>query len=237
MTTQIGVLLCDHVDERFRSALGGDYAEVFGRILGSTDPPVATRNYEAITRELPASPQECDAWLITGSRHDAHSDEPWVLDLVGWVRDAVAGGARLAGICFGHQLVARALGGRVERASRWAVGPHRLDMAATPWFEGGTVYLEAMHRDIVVEAPPGAVAIGHGTTASEAAFMVGDNVICVQDHPEFTSEYVEALIGDRRERIGPDVCDAALDALRRCPNDGPTVSSWIVDVLLDRRIG
>lgn len=233
---RIGILLCDHVDESFREAAGGDYDEVFDRFFTGVDPTVQTVAYDAVNGRLPESSSECDAWLVTGSRHDAHADDEWILDLVEWIASAVRRGARVAGICFGHQLVARALGGRVDRAETWAVGPHRLEVEKTSWFSGGTVHLEAMHRDVVVELPPGARPIGRGTTARHPAFMVGDNVLGVQDHPEFTDAYVGELITARRSRIGDGIADTANRARQECPNDGPVVAEWITNFLLDRRL-
>lgn len=231
----IGVLMCGHLGETLRPVAGGDYDTVYGDLLRAAAPDLEVRAYDAIGGELPARTDECDAWILTGSPRDAFADEPWIVALADFVARAVADRARVAGVCFGHQLVAVALGGRVERSDRFVVGPQDMTMAATPWFDGGPVTLNAMHRDVVTELPPDATVIASGETADVPAYLVGDHVLCVQDHPEFTNEFTRALVAVRREQIGPATADAALAALDQRRTDGPTVGRWITDFLLDRR--
>lgn len=231
---RIGIILCDHFPAEVRDVAGGDIGDLYRRLLGGAEPALEFCEYDATEDALPDL-EECDGWILTGSRADAHGDEPWVRALLEWIRAAAATRARLAGVCFGHQAIAQALGGRVERADKWIVGPQTLTVEATPWFDAATVELNAMHRDVVTALPPGATTLGRGTTAAVPAFALDDRILCVQDHPEFDAGVTEFLIRSRRDAFGDDVADSGLVRVRTVPSDGPVVGRWLVDFLLDRR--
>jgi GMP synthase-like glutamine amidotransferase len=232
----VGVLVCDHVASELVAANGGrDYAELYHDFLTGADPTLRTRAYDAVNGELPERVDECDAWILTGARHDAYRDDPWIAGLRRFVQRLASTGSRTVGICFGHQVVAQALGGSVEPVGRWKAGPQTMDVASTPWFAGGRVDLHAMHRDEVVALPAGATTIAKGETAEVPAYLVDDTIFCVQDHPEFTDEYVSALIDARRERMGEADAEAFLARVDQVPCDGDLLATWIVHFLRDDR--
>jgi GMP synthase-like glutamine amidotransferase len=233
--TRVGIIVCDHYNEQIAEIAGGDVPDRYRHLLGDADPGLEFREFDAVRGELPTDLGECDAWIVTGSRADAHGDEPWVVDLLEWIRWANDARERLAGICFGHQAVAQALGGAVERGDRWRMGPQRLTVDATPWFGEQTVALNAMHRDVVTELPPEAEVIGSGETAQIPAFRLGDHVLCVQDHPEFDNDLIRAIIEMRRPRLGDELADDASARVLRTPTDGDVVGCWLADFLADRR--
>jgi len=232
---RIGVLLCDHVPPDLQELSGGDYDLVYREMMLQAEPRLEVVSYAVVDGEFPESLDECDGWIITGSHLGADSTEPWVAALREWIAEAAAAGARIAGVCFGHQLVAEALGGSVGRAESWRVGPQDTVVEPTPWFEGGEVKLHAMHQDVVTALPPGARNIAVGSTSEFPAYLVGDNIVCVQDHPEFDADYVRSLINARLDRIDPDTVASARRRLDTTDTDGSTVGGWLVDFMLDRR--
>ena len=150
----IGILACDHVSPELRDAAHDrDYDEMYGEMLRAAEPSIRTRTYDVVGGELPASPAECDAWIITGARYDAYRDEPWIVALRKFIATVLEHQSRLVGVCFGHQAVAHALGGRATNTGTWKAGPQMLHVEDTPWFEGGSVRVNAMHQDVAERDP------------------------------------------------------------------------------------
>jgi GMP synthase-like glutamine amidotransferase len=213
---RIGLLECDHVDDRFRS-IGGDYADMFARLL----PEVDLVPYDVIGGTVPHDPDECDGWLVTGSRHSVYEDLDWIRAtgaFVGRVRDA---GVPLVGICFGHQLLAHFTGGRTAKAGAWGVGAHDLSSGER---------LLYMHQDQVLELPAGAERVASTDHCPNAVLRVGDSMLGIQAHPEFPGAYVEALLHAREERIGRELVDAALASLD-APRDEDVAARLILKTL------
>jgi GMP synthase-like glutamine amidotransferase len=229
---RIGLLECDHVDEKYRR-LSGDYADMFAALFSDQDDVELVR-YDVVNGALPGSPSECDGWLATGSRTSAYDDEEWIHRVGGFVRAAAATEAPFVGICFGHQLLAHALGGTVERApSGWGAGVLVVAVEhKEPWMEPTRteVHLHFMHQDQVSTLPDGGEVVGAAEHCPVAAFTVGDTMLGIQAHPEFTVPYAEALLTDRTERIGGDNVAAALASLTT-PTDEAVVAQWITSFL------
>lgn len=232
----IGILACDHVGPELRDASHGrDYDDMYTELLQRGEPSIRTRTYDVVGGELPASPDECDGWIITGARYDAYKDDPWIVALRAFIQTVHAHRARMVGVCFGHQVVAHALGGRAENTGTWKAGPQVLEVESTPWFEGGQVVINAMHQDVASVVPPDGRTIGRGSTADHPIYLVGDNILCVQDHPEYDADYIAGLVESRRPRMGDDITDAALAEIDRAALDNDVVAGWIANFLLDRR--
>ncbi len=233
----IGILVCDHVvDPELRAAAGGrDYGDMYDDMLRTAEAVIRTRVYDVVAGELPTDPGACDGWIITGARYDSYGEEPWLQDLRAFIERLHAARARTVGVCFGHQVIAHALGGEARPAGEWKAGPHRLDVAATAWFGGGEVWLHAMHQDVASQLPPGAVRIAEGTTAAHPMYLLDEHILCVQDHPEYDPRYIAALIEARRSRMGDETADAALARVADVGTHGATVARWLASFLLDRR--
>lgn len=200
--TRVGVLECDHVDGRYRS-ICGDYLDMFAALLDLDLVP-----YDVVNGALPVSVGECDVWLATGSRFSVYDAEPWIARASEFVRDIHAAGSPLVGVCFGHQLLAHALGGRVEHRG-WNVG------AIDTHLDEQDLVLLYMHHDQVTALPDGARVAGSHPSCDVAAFEVGTSR-GIQAHPEFSPAYIEALLDDRAERIGRETVTRAKVSLARC---------------------
>ena len=225
---KVGLLECDHVSERYR-AHTPDYAELFAALL----PHAELVPYDVVKGVVPDDPSACDGWLATGSRHSVYDDLAWIADTEAFVREVAEAGVPFVGVCFGHQLLAHALGGTVEKASSgWGAGIRRIDIVrAEPWMDPPQeqVHLHFMHQDQVTKPPPDSVVLA-STDHCEVAMFRRDTMLGMQAHPEFTVTYAEALLTDRSERIGGDQVGAALASLAT-PTDEAVVGGWMTAFL------
>jgi len=229
---RVGLLECDEVTGRFAGVSGG-YREMFAALL----PEARFAYYRAHEGALPASPGACDAWLCTGSRYSAYDTMPWVGALAQFIRDVQESRKPFVGICFGHQMLAQALGGEVAKAqSGWGVGVLPMEIVSSEsWMQPprAEVLIQHMHQDQVQRLPPGSVVLGRSAHCEIGMFRVGETMLGIEGHPEFTPEFSAALIRARRERIGVERSDAALKSVRQ-PNDGMLVGRWIARFLARR---
>lgn len=229
---RIGLLQCDHVSRELMG-IDGDYGDMFYRLL-AVDPTIELVTYDVAHGVLPDDPAECDGYVCTGSRHSVRDEEPWITELERLVRDIADEGLPYVGICFGHQMLAHALGGWVERAaSGWGVGVHEVRVAEhRPWMTPATdtVRLSFMHQDQVVGVPNGGEVLASAEHCPVAVLQVGGSMVGFQAHPEFSPAYAAALIRARRSRLGDAVADEALASLA-VPTDDTVVAHWMAAAL------
>lgn len=192
----IGILQTGHAPAELAGE-SGDYPAMFSRLLDGHG--FVFRDWAVVDMDFPATTRDADGWLITGSRHGTYEDHPFIPPLEDFIRRAHDDRVPLVGICFGHQIIAQALGGRVERhAGGWAVGPTEYD------FGGEKLVLNAWHRDQVVATPPGAEVIGTNPFCINAALAYGDRALSVQAHPEFSDDFIAGLMRTRGKGVVPD---------------------------------
>lgn len=200
----------------------GHYPAMFEQLLG-----VQATTYEVRAGELPPEVGRHSAYLITGSSAGVYEDLLWLPPLTDFLR-AAKGRAKLVGICFGHQLMAQAFGGHVEKSARgWGVGLHSYPVVRhEAWMDDvALVAAPASHQDQVVQPPPGAELIASSVFTPYAGFSWRDGkAISFQFHPEMSPAFAAALYDSRRDRI-PKVDDAiaSLDS----PNDNDRIGTWI----------
>jgi GMP synthase-like glutamine amidotransferase len=208
----------------------GEYPAMFRTLLGDGF-DYATCDVAA--GDTPAKVEDHDAYLITGSPAGVYEDLPWIGRLLAFLQLA-RGRAKLVGICFGHQAMAQAFGGHVEKSDKgWGVGLHSYPIVRRePWMDGGaaTIAIPASHQDQVVLQPPGTDVIASSAFTPYAGLAWRDGgAISFQPHPEFAPAYAKALIAQRYDRTpDPDAAIASLDA----PNDNARVAGWIKRFLL-----
>ncbi len=200
----------------------GDYPDMFARLLGEHG--FSFRTYRVVDMEFPADVHDCDGWLLTGSRHGAYEDHPFIKPLEDFIRRAYAAEVPMVGICFGHQIIAQALGGVVERyQGGWSVGPTQYD------FDGEPVTLNAWHRDQVVQRPEGAQVVGCNDFCENAALVYGNRAFTVQAHPEFRDDFVDGLMKTRGKGVVPDDLMAKAGARLGTPIDDAKIARRIAE--------
>lgn len=192
----IGILQTGLAPEMLAPAMG-DYPDMFARLLDGHG--FTFRTWRVVDGEFPASVKDAEGWLITGSRHGVYEDHAWIPPLEGFIRAAYDAHVPLVGICFGHQIVAQAMGGKVVRyAGGWAIGAQDYD------FDGETLTLNAWHRDQVVEKPANATVVATSDFCTNAALLYDNRAFTVQAHPEFRPEFVDGLMQTRGKGLVPD---------------------------------
>ena len=228
---RLAILQADRVDPENQTRFG-DYPQMFVDTLGEALGDATFAFYDVQRGAYPERIGDCDGYLITGSRASAYDDEPWIERLGGFVRELHAERAKTVGICFGHQLIAQALGGEVRRAAGWGVGVHAwAPVRREAWMQPvrGEFRLVASHQDQVVRLPPGARLLARSEFCPYAAFALGRHVLAFQGHPEFSREYAEFLMRARREALG-DAFDPGIRSLGEA-TDEDTVAKWIAGFL------
>jgi GMP synthase-like glutamine amidotransferase len=204
----------------------GSYGRMFRSLLGEG---FDWRVYNLPAGEWPLRPEDHEGYLITGSSAGVYEPDPWIARLLEFLR-AARGRTRLAGVCFGHQAMAQAFGGRVIKSPKgWGVGLQSYGvLEREPWMDAGESFaLPASHQDQVVELPPGARLLAASAFTPYAMLDFGDGAMSIQPHPEFEPAYAQALIENRRGTRYPDQqADAAVASLE-APNDRRRVGDWI----------
>jgi len=213
----IGILQTGHAPDVIR-AREGDYSDMFETLLAGRG--LTFRTWSVVDGDLPTDIDAADGWLITGSRHGAYEDHPWIPPLEAFIRKLHAARKPLVGVCFGHQIVAQALGGRVEKfGGGWKVGRTKYD------FGGETLALNAWHQDQVIEPPEGARTIATAPGCKYAALAYDGHILTVQPHPEYGARALGDLITQRgRGAVPDDLLDAAEGRL-----DKPTDNARLAD--------
>ncbi|KAK3400356.1 class I glutamine amidotransferase-like protein [Sordaria brevicollis] len=194
----------------------GVFTHLFNRALSApSQQPLSSylsiSAYDVVNHHQPSdypSLSEVDAILITGSKHSAFENDPWILSLTEFVKKAVTEGdngrtVKVIGVCFGHQIVGRALGQTVERNEKgWEVSVTRVGLteAGKGLFKGAgeELKIQQMHRDHVVGVPEGAQLLASTNVCENQGFVIPGKVITVQGHPEFTVDIMEELLESRR---------------------------------------
>ena len=202
----------------------GRYPEMFRRLLGDG---FDYASFDVPAGELPAVPGGHDAYLITGSPAGVYDPLPWIGELAAFLR-AADRSTKLVGICFGHQLLAEAFGGHVEKAEKgWGVGLHSYPIVRRePWMDAvQSVSVPASHQDQVVLQPPNTEILASSLFTPYAALAWRDRAaISFQLHPEFEPDFAKALVQVRRDLLPrPEAAIASLDR----PNDNERVGGWI----------
>ena len=214
---KIGILRAGHSPEELTESLG-NYDEMFEKLLDGNDFEFET--FSVVDGVFPSGAEAADGWLITGSKHGAYEDHPWIPPLENLIRDVHATGKPMIGVCFGHQIIAQALGGKVEKfGGGWSVGRTEYTL------DGAPVALNAWHQDQVVELPHDARVVGSSDFCANAMLAYGESIWTVQAHPEFPAEFIDGLIKTRGKGVVPENQLEAATAVLPEPTDSQRIAA------------
>ncbi|MBK0329004.1 type 1 glutamine amidotransferase [Rhodobacteraceae bacterium F11138] len=186
----------------------GDFDVLFEQLLADDD--FTFNCYRVLDGVFPGSVNACDAWLVTGSAFSAYEDHDWIRKLEQFLREAYDGDRPIVGICFGHQVIAKALGGTVEKSGNgWGVGPHRYVFDGTD----EPVVINAWHQDQVTVVPQSAKVVGRSDFCANAALLYGRQAYSVQAHPELDNAFLADLLKARSNIVPEHVRNDAQRAL------------------------
>lgn len=215
----IGILQTGLAPEALSESMG-DYPDMFVKLLDGNG--FTFKTWKVVEGEFPQSVNDADGWLITGSRHGAYEDHPWIPPLEDFIRGAFAAHVPVVGICFGHQIVAQAMGGKVERfAKGWSVGATDYD------FDGDKITLNAWHQDQVTKAPAGAKVVASSPFCENAALLYDNWAFTVQAHPEYGPEFIAGLMETRGKGVVPDQLMATATERLTAPLQSKTIAARI----------
>jgi len=230
---RIGILETDELRPEIKQKYGS-YADMFQQLFLSVDAGLEFNVYQVIDGQYPASIDECDAYLITGSQLSAYDNNEWLLKLREYVVYLHQQKKKLIGICFGHQVIAHALGGETKRSDKgWGVGNKTSEIKVVKqWMDKNEKSFSLLfsHQDQVTSLPQGSELIASNDFCKISSFQLGDHILCFQGHPEFSEDYLSYLINKRRDLIGEDIVKQAQDSLKT-KHDGKRVAKWLVNFI------
>ncbi|MGO2353785.1 MAG: glutamine amidotransferase-related protein [Marinomonas foliarum] len=227
---KIGILAAGITPDVLRSKYP-TYAEMFAEQIAALEPELSFEIFDVRLDEFPDSTDKCDAWLITGSKADAYADEPWIIRLCEFIRAVDAKSQVLVGICFGHQVIARALGGRVAKFDGgWGVGVHHyqvMDNVKSPLTQKNIAFC-AFHQDQVLEKPEKMTSFLSSDFCQYAGLIYEDRILTFQGHPEFSKAYENELI-DLYDGVTltPDVAAKARQTVADESIDNQQLMAWV----------
>lgn len=229
---KVGLLLCDDVMPELQPTYR-NYPDMFADLLTQAEPSLQLVVYRVLDGDYPPAPESCDGYVISGSKSGVNDDEQWIRDFEQYVARLCQLKIPLVGICFGHQMIAKALGGKVERANNgWGVGVANYQLSdrnVPQWIDPAlnNFSLNAIHQDQVTLLPEDATTLASSDFCPIAMFTVGKHALAVQGHPEFPSAYLDDLLDRRQDRIPPSVYQSAKQSMS-LPNDSLAVAQWII---------
>jgi GMP synthase-like glutamine amidotransferase len=214
---KIGIIVCDTVDP----ILSAEFGEFSDMIMATLSPHGSFEyvEFDAVAGELPQDDDDCQGYIITGSTHDAYADKPWIHQLGQWIRHCDEQRKPLAGICFGHQIIALALGGKVEKSSNgWGLGISINQLHQRPsWMpeDKDELNLLVSHQDQVTQLPPNVDLIASSDFCPHYMIGKGNHMLAVQGHPEFSLAFEQRLLERKKNLVSAEVYQAAQRSLER----------------------
>ena len=207
----------------------------FSSFFRSVSAPFECQVFEITKGEYPDSSGVFDAFIVSGSKKGVYDPDRWIADLSKFIRNCHLEQRKLIGICFGHQLIAHALGGYASKSDKgWGLGLREFDITTQkswmdPALDQCALYFS--HQDQVTALPAEAELIGGSEFCPNAIYCIGDRVLGIQGHPEISRSLMVQIIERRKEQVGSKVYIDALDSLNNKIPDARTVARWIINFI------
>ena len=203
---KIGILLTDHVMDELK-AKHGDMDDFYKYIFNKVDPTIKLEIFDVVEGIYPKDIEECQGYLITGSRFSVYDEVDWIKRLKRFVLELDQLKKPLIGVCFGHDLI-----------------------DDIPWLKEDITLFTLLHshKDQVSKLPDNATLIASTEKVPIAMFGVGDHIFSHQGHPEFKPEYVHDVATIRKEVLGDEVYLAAVENLKnKVPDNEMIAKCWV----------
>lgn len=232
---KIALLVCDDSMKTFPHNLGS-YVDMFVRLFENIEYKVELIPFDVRLNEYPRDLNIFNGFLTTGSSCSVYEDVVWINELKKFIQKLYENNFKYFGVCFGHQLIAESLGGKVEKSKEgWMVGVKQTEIIKQqPWMvpQQSNCMAISSHQDQIVELPPKAEVIGYYKGCHYSMIKVNDHFIGFQGHPEFRKEYALPLMESRRDRIAIEIIEAAKPTFKISP-DYKLLSTWIYNFFSD----
>jgi len=230
---KINILLCD-VFEDIMPFEDITYLSMIKALFDSVMPNIKYEIFEAFARDLPDTIEENAIYVIPGSRADAYDDAPWLVELRHFIEDLHEDKAKMIGICFGHQLIAESLGGRVEKAVvGYGLGVRESEFynqQIANCFTSGKLSSYYFHQDQVVILPPDSIPLATSSFCPIEGFTIGKHIITVQGHPEYDAAYMRFILKNHSNELSEIARMRALKTLQEETN-GTEIVKYMLDFL------
>jgi len=233
MEMNLGLLLCDHVPDGLTTHFK-DYPEMYESAFSVFGKKITWSVFDVCKGELPSNLEALEGYVVTGSRFSVNDNSVWISDLKSLIEVLSAKKIPMVGICFGHQLIAKSLGGVVDFSKTgWGVGCKNFHIVEKRiWMadSGVNLIVPAFHQEQIVRLPPGAINLASTDYCENFLVEFNEHTLGIQGHPEFEREYISALLGER-VAILPDNVRLNAEASLELVPDNFLIRNWILNFL------
>lgn len=219
------LFLCDHVKPQYQAEFG-DYPDMFANLF----PEFEWTVFDVCNGHFPENLDEHEVYFASGSMRSVYEKEDWIIRLLGVVREIYQQKKYFVGFCFGHQLIGESLGGKVMKSPNgWCVGVHEFEIQQQEkWMQPfqNSVRLLMMCQDQVVQLSENSTVLAGNEQCPVGIFQVGETMLGIQAHPEFSKEYDQLLMENRVDRMGESVVKNGVESLEK-EIDAELMREWV----------
>jgi len=230
---KIGILDADHLSPAVINKYGcyaDKFVELLSPIQSDHNIKLTFKRYNVLDFEYPQSIEECDCYIITGSQYSVYEVLDWIKKLQEFTLEIIEKKQKLIGICFGHQIIAQCLGGKVEKNTKgWELGITATHITESrEWMQPQRDFFFTLvtHQDHVTKLPDGAINFAETNLSPFSGFTIDNHVLTLQGHPEFSKEYVKLIIRLQSKNLSSEQIKSAKASLLQ-NDDHVLVREWL----------